>query len=273
MIGKSGMLGANRKKGWSVSTASYVRSLNILSQDPLPRGIAFKHDGTRMYVVGRFGVEINEYSLSTPWDVSSASYVRRTSIQPDVTAPLGLAFKTDGTKAYVVDLEGDDVSEYSLSTAWDISTASYAQSFSVASQDTSPSGLSFKSDGAKMYVTGFVGENVYEYSLSTAWDISTASYAQSFSVASQETTPNSVAFKANGLSMYVMGSDNANVNEYSLSTAWDISTASYAQAFSVASQDATPAGLTFKTDGTRMYVTGSENPPSTFASVFEYSLA
>jgi hypothetical protein len=35
---------------------------------------------------------------------------------------------------------GDDVNEYDLSTAWDISTASYLQNFSVIAQETSPQG-------------------------------------------------------------------------------------------------------------------------------------
>jgi len=62
-------------------------------------------------------------------------------------------------------------------------------SFSVAAQDTSPNGLFFKPDGTKMYVVGQVGDDVNEYDLSSAWDISTASYLQNFSVVAQETGP------------------------------------------------------------------------------------
>jgi hypothetical protein len=47
---------------------------------------------------------------------------------------------------------------------------------SVSSQDTSPYGLAFSSDGTKMYVTGNTNDTVYQYSLSTAWDVSTASF-------------------------------------------------------------------------------------------------
>jgi len=58
--------------------------------------------------------------------------------------------------------------------------------FSVAAQETNPSGMFFKPDGTKMYVIGFTGDDVNEYDLSTAWDITTASYLQNFSVAAQE---------------------------------------------------------------------------------------
>jgi hypothetical protein len=55
---------------------------------------------------------------------------------------------------YVIGSSGDDVNEYDLSTAWDISTASYLQNFSVGAQETTPSGIFFKPDGTKMYVIG-----------------------------------------------------------------------------------------------------------------------
>jgi DNA-binding beta-propeller fold protein YncE len=92
------------------------------------------------------------------------------------TSPEALFFKPDGAKMYVLGATGDDVNEYDLSIAWDISTASYVQNFSVASEELGPSGLFFKPDGSKMYITGFDGDDVNEYDLSAAWDVSTASF-------------------------------------------------------------------------------------------------
>jgi DNA-binding beta-propeller fold protein YncE len=104
---------------------------------------------------------------------------------------------------------GNDVNEYDLSSAWDVSTASYLQNFSVASQETAPSGLFFKPDGTKMYVIGLFQDSVYEYDLSSAWDVSTASFTYPttnyFSVAAQETIPQGVFFKPDGTKMYVIG--------------------------------------------------------------------
>ena len=142
---------------------------------------------------------------------------------------------------------------------WDLASASIPpyQKFSVAVQDTSPSGLFFKPDGTKMYVLGDSGNDVNEYNLSSAWDISTASYVQNFSVAVEETIPHSVFFKPDGTKMYVIGFVGDAVNEYNLSSAWDISTASYVQNFSVAAEEIQPTGLYFKPDGTQMFVTGT----------------
>ena len=150
---------------------------------------------------------------------------------------------------------------------WNISTATFAQSFSVSAQETTPTSVFFKPDGLKMYVLGFAGDDVNEYNLSTAWNISTATFLQVFSVAAQENNPRDVFFKPNGLKMYIVGIGGVEVNEYNLSTAWNVSTASYIRTFSVSTQEASPNGIFFKPDGTKMYVIGLNSD-----SVHEYEL-
>ncbi len=254
-------------EAWSLGAASYDGvSFSVAAQESAPRGISFKPDGTKMYVLGTTGDDVNEYDLSTAWDISTASYNQNFSVAGQETGPTGLFFKPDGTKMYICGASGDDVNEYDLSTAWDISTASFLQLFSVSAQDSIPASLFFKPDGTKMYVLGDAGNDINEYDLSTAWDISTASYLQNFSVASQETLLGGLFFKDDGTAVYVVGYNNGNVNEYNLSTAWDISTASFSQSFYVGGQQAVAFGLFFKPDGTQMFISGQ-----TPASIFSYS--
>jgi sugar lactone lactonase YvrE len=132
------------------------------------------------------------------------------------------------------------------------------QTFSVSAQDIAPRGLFFKPDGTKMYVTGSTGDDVNEYDLSTAWDISTASFLQLFSIAAQETLPNEVFFKPDGKKMYVTGSTGDDVNEYTLGTAWDVSTATFIQLFSISQQEMLVGGIFFKPDGKKMYIVGTD---------------
>jgi len=242
---------------WDISTADFRTRFSVAAQESTPAGLFFKPDGTKMYVVGIAGRYVNEYDLSTAWDVSSASYLQNFSVSAQNTSPQALFFKPDGTKMYVVGDTGDNIYEYDLSTAWDVSSASYLQNFSVSAQDTNPTGLSFKPDGTKMYVVGNSGDNIYEYDLSTAWDVSSASYLQNFSVSAQDTNLQALFFKPDGTKMYVLGAAGDDVNEYDLSTPWDVSSASYLQNFSVASQETIPTGLSFKPDGTKMYVLGA----------------
>jgi DNA-binding beta-propeller fold protein YncE len=93
-----------------------------------------------MFVVGDAGNEVNEYSLSTAFDVSTASYVTLKSVSAE-TSPSGMSFNNDGTKMFIIGYNSDHVSEYDLTTAFDINTASYAgnaERFSVYSQESYP---------------------------------------------------------------------------------------------------------------------------------------
>ena len=186
--------------GWDLSKAVFNGSPNpffdVNAQESLPRGLFFKPDGTKMYVIGTNSDAVHEYSLPNAWDFAGASYVQNFSVATEEDTPFDVSFKDDGTKMYVLGRTGVDINEYSLSAAWDISTASYVQNFSVSTEESVPNGLFFKPDGTKVYVIGQNGDDVNEYSLSTAWDISTASYVQNFSVSAQDTAPQNVFFSS-----------------------------------------------------------------------------
>jgi DNA-binding beta-propeller fold protein YncE len=249
----------NLSTAWQVGTASFVQLFSVVAQENSPQGISFKLDGTKMYIIGALGADVKEYNLSTAWDISTAVFLQSYSSAQE-TSPTGLFFRDDGLKMYLIGLGADEVNEYTLSTAWDISTAVYIQDFSVTTQETAPRGVFFKPDGTKMYVTGTTSRDVHEYNLSTAWDISTAVFLQFFDVAAQENAPEDLFFSDDGTKMYIIGNDSDVVYQYSLSTAWDISTASFTPAtteyFSVAAQDILPISVFFKPDGTKMYVVG-----------------
>lgn len=259
---------AGAKGGWDLATAVYSgTSFSVSTEDSSPTGLFFKEDGTRMYMVGTTVDNINEYSLSTAWNIATASYLRSFFVRPEDFLPQGVSFKEDGTKAYMIGANSRNVNEYDLSTAWNISTAVFLRSFSVSVQDSSPTDLYFKSGGTTLFVVGSTGDAVYEYSLSTAWNISTASFVRSTSVSGQDISPTGLFFRPNGAKMFIVGATGDAVYEYNLSTAWDISTRSFVQSFSVSGQDATPQSLFFKPDGTSMYVIGSSTD-----SVYAYNL-
>jgi sugar lactone lactonase YvrE len=191
-------------------------------------------------------------------NVLSASYDSVSfSVAGEETGPSDLFFSPDGLKMYIIGSIGDDVNEYNLSTPWVVSSAVYSTVFSVASQETVPTGLFFRADGTKMYIVGQTSDTVFQYTLSTPWSVATASYDSiSFSVATQEINPNGLWFKPNGLSMYVVGSTGDLVYQYTLSTAWNVSTATFLQSFSVSGQESIPNAVTFTGDGSRMFVMG-----------------
>jgi len=266
------LTGANVAVGYDLASASYDSvSLSISGQNQFPTGLFFKDDGTKVYMLGQNTVY--QYALSTAWDLSTASYESKSfDSGTQTTFSEAVSFKSDGTIMYVTSrsTSTDAIYQYTLSTAWDVSTASYASKFlDVASQEVNPRAAYFKPDGSKVYVAGTSNDTIYQYALSTAWDVSTGSFetGKSFSVSSQEGSPNSLYFSPNGDKVWIIGTVNQTVYQYSLSTAWDISTASYdSVSFSVSSQDTGPKELFFKSDGTKMYIVGDTND-----AIYQYS--
>jgi sugar lactone lactonase YvrE len=203
---------------------------SVSAQDTQPVGIAVGSNGSRMYVVGFNGDEVNEYSLSTAWKVSTASFTRRLSVAAQEGSPTGIFFSSDGGLMFLCGYNTDSVLSFSLSTPWDISTATASTSFSVSSKLTLPRALSFSPDGLKMFLAGGGSVNgIVRYALSVAWDITTSTHAEDFSMAAYDATPSGIAFNSNGTRMLVSGRGNNAIYEFSLATPWVVSTASLAK--------------------------------------------
>ena len=176
---------------FDVSTATFDDVVfSVSMQETTPTGMAFSNDGAKMFVVGDHGNDINEYTLSTPFDVSTADFVDSFSVSDEDTEPTGMAFSNDGAKMFVVGDHGNDINEYTLSTPFDVSTASYAgdaERFSVSEQDILPTGMAFSNDGLKMFVVGDYGNGINESTLSTPFDVSTATFVMSSSPSQNRT--------------------------------------------------------------------------------------
>lgn len=194
---------------WDVSTATFLQKK--ARQDA--RAVVFKPDGTRMFLATSSDF-VEEFSLSVAWDISTATFVRSLDVSVQSPGLSSVHFKPDGTQLYLADNVGDDIHEYSLSAAWNISTASYVQSFTVAAQDPQPQGIAFKPDGKVMYVCGSSNSRIYQYALATAWDVSTATYIQN--AKTFDFSSNSIAFKPDGTKFYIAGNGTNAILEHEI---------------------------------------------------------
>jgi DNA-binding beta-propeller fold protein YncE len=276
MLSARRVLAASSSAPWTLGNVAFVRALDISSDCPGAQGVAFNAGGTFLTVADFDNQKLKQFNVSPAWDLSS---VTAAAVERDLTglqgAPRGIAFSASEDRMYVVDDAADSVVEYTYSGA--VSTMSRTHftgtfggfsGFRVNSQDTSPGGIVFRTDGTRFYITGVSTGAIYEYNLSSAWDTSTASYSRSYSVTSQETAPRGVAFNPDGTRMLVVGSASDAVHEYSLSTAWNVTTASFVRSASIAAQDGNPRGLFVRSDGARMYITGIDGD-----SLYEYRLS
>jgi len=249
-------------EAYSLAGASYDNvSLDVSGQTILPLDVFFKPDGTKMFTTGTSGstYTINEYTLSTAYDISSASFTQSFSTASQETTPRAVWFKPDGTKMFLLGAAGDDVNEYTLSTAWSLTSVSFVDSFSVASQDTAPTGLTFSADGTEMYTLGLVQDDVIQYTLGTAWDVSTASYTRNLIITTVEPNPRDVQFNSDGTVMFISGKTNG-LHKYTLTTGYDISTATFNSSSTITpTSQPEPWGFFVKSDGTKVWVGDGTN--------------
>jgi DNA-binding beta-propeller fold protein YncE len=80
---------------------------------------------------------------------------------------------------YIVGYGSDRVHQYTLSTAWNLSTASYdSVSVDVSGQDGSPLGVFFDPNGVYMYMTGGDNDNIYQYATADVFSLTLPSSVQ-----------------------------------------------------------------------------------------------
>jgi len=228
--------------------------------ETLPTGIIFESGGSKMFVVGSTGDDVNEYTMQPRWCIGNAQFMDSFSVSGQETSPQSLAFSTDGTKMFILGLTGKDVTEYTLGTAFDVSTATYVDDLPV-DQGTNydkPRAIDFNSDGTKMRILWSDKDSVGEYVCSTGFDVSTCSYTSGGDddISGQEANALAMAFNSDGTKMFIGGFAGDDVNEYTLSTAYDVSTATFVDAFSISSHEGKITGLAFDTNGHRMFIVG-----------------
>ena len=176
-------------------------------------------------------------------------------------------FSPDGTKLFTLN-SAEVLTEYNLSTAWDIATAvASGATFDLSTQDSSMESFTFSEDGKALIAVGSNTDSLYQYSLSTGYSVATMSYAnKSFSVSGQDSIPVDVELVANGTRLFMLGSFNDRIYQYNLTSSADLDTISYASSFhNITSQDSIPRGIAVQPDGTKLYMVGANTD-----TVYEY---
>ena len=194
-------------------------------------------------------------------------------ISSDADGLRQINFKPDGTIMYVTNREKDTTSttdsviQYSLSTPFDINTATKTSSTPLTNIDK-PHAIKFKPDGKVMYVIDNAELSVRQYNLTTAWDTSTLQYDDDFNV-SDENQLRSLAFKTDGTKMYVTGNQTEVIQQFTLSTPWDVTTATKdsTQSSALTSKESNPRSIQFHSSGTIFYIGGNGSD-----SIHKYTL-
>lgn len=255
----------DKQGGYLISTSSIIHQYQAATAMPLVRspfiteltietaktGVTFSPDGTKMFISGSAQDTIQRFDLNEPWDTSTAYFVQASPVL-EGTVPADVFITNEGIDFFVIESGLDRLYRYQATTAYDLTTLTLISSVSVLTQEATPTASFFSPDGLNMYVLGSSSDRVHQYTLSTAWDITTAVIVRNFSVAADEAVPTGLYFTNDGLTMFICGTSGDDINKYVLSTAWDISTAILDSVSPVTALN--PTGLFFKPNGMRFFI-------------------
>ncbi len=197
---------------WDVASTTYVRELPKRESTADIRGMCLSVDGTKLYVYEYTGISegsvnaINEYTLSTPWNLSTALYIHQWEVDGDMWIN-GIFISTNGDKLYTATTYGspDKILEFTLSTPWDITSSESRIDFIQGEEsDGTIYSCMLSWDGLNMYIAGKEQGGSYDmvlqYGLSVAWDVATAEYL--FTIPPEESSVRHMFFNYNGDKFY-----------------------------------------------------------------------
>ncbi len=191
---------------WDISTLTYDSVfISIETHEPNPYGMFMSPDGTALYITGQFNDIVRQYTLSTPWDLSTAGLTYNFYAGSEGNSPSLISFNDDGTKFYIFNNSTFRLFQYSAGSAWSISGASYDSVNKAFAASEAQRGMAFNDDGTKLFLVYQSGDEVVEYSMSPAWDITTLSSVTTLGVNPPQGAPRGVRFKTDdGSKMYLL---------------------------------------------------------------------
>jgi len=258
--------------GFDIANASYdSKSLDVNAYESTARAVDISSDGLHLIVAGSFVDDLHYFTLSTAFDVSTATYVNK--IDPHGTTLVGCRFSSTGHKVFTCDANTYKVESFDLSTAYDLSTAgsgttSTALTTVSSNAQTGLFDFNFNNNGTKLFAMDRNAYKIHEYTLSTAWDITNLTYVDAYTYTAYS---ESFAFNGDGTKLFILNiSGNDKVELHNLSVAFDISTASISSplvSYDTFEQDNNSQGLCFGNSGQKMYIVGNDGNDT----IYQYS--
>ena len=293
-------------------------------------GIHFNDDGTKMFLLYQGGshgddhMYVNQYNLSTPYDISTGTYAGDSArcyldygdgTGSGTNRIFDLEFSSDGLKLFTVygsannvggaDLDG--IYRFDLTSAYDISTCSFAQTTTDLDSDdlqdgslagdrdgdtdakqqkrNRSHGINFNEDGTKVFISYKGTEadtsagRILEYNLSTPYDVTTLTLNTNAGIRIGSGTNNymTMTFGLNGKRIFMVDHNNLTVTQITIGSSFDLSSSSTTDGTvnlnTLTSSDVTqPRGIAFSASGLKMFITVDSSGRSS-EDVFEYDLA
>lgn len=261
---------------FDISTLSYDNiSTDISGQVIVPTSITFNNIGNKFYITSAGNTRIFEYELGTNFDLGNVTYNSvEKNISSEGPAPTSLKFNEDGTKLFTLDISADKIFKYNLSTAYNISTATYSGiSLDIKTQSSNPIELVFGNNGLKSYILDSTTNTIHQFDTSDPSSFNIAKITDngvSADLSSILNSPLGMQFNTTGNALFILDNGSKAVYEFSLSTPYTLSTLSYNNKFLDLSliPSSVISAMALNDIGTEMYIYGFNS-----GVIYQYTLS
>ena len=173
------VIGYDYIKEWYLSTpfdittaSSSGNSVDLQYSESVEHyGMYIKPDGLVFWIVGDTVDRIQVYTMSTPFDLGTASATYGsgfTSGTYSAQVLRDIVFKPDGTRYYLASSQFDEIHQFALSTNWSVPSRT-KDGYGIDGGQR-PTGIHLKPDGTMLYWTELYGDKVVAVPLTTPWD-------------------------------------------------------------------------------------------------------
>lgn len=236
-------------------------------------GMSARPDGTVFFAVANGSDTIYQFDLSSGWDLTTISDSGNSfglSSAGTVSAT-GIFVRPDGSQMFIADATGSEVWRYTIDTPWDVSSGSFTgvQTESLSEVPANQlQDIHFNPTGTKMYaLRGLTTRRVYQYTLSTPWDLTTLSYDSVFlNIDPQTSGARGITFTDDGKSIFVIDISADEIFQYDLPTPWELTSGAYTGNSLATSPNSTPTGVVMGNSNSTIFTIDLAQ------SVFQYSL-
>jgi sugar lactone lactonase YvrE len=105
---------------------------------------------------------------------AAPKFSARYDLSANDPAPSSIIFNDDGTSMYMTGRANPNVWEYSLTRGYDLTDVNALRTLNTLGEEPLPEGITFNNNGSKLYSIGSDTGSVWEYDLTTNYDLNTA---------------------------------------------------------------------------------------------------
>lgn len=191
-----------------------------------PKDIVISPDGLKMFILDADNNRILEYDMEEPDSLVDGNVTDSTftlDYSSAGTDGTGFDISPDGKNIIFVDATEEKVFLFTSTTAFTFEdgTANSGKEFDISAQSTDPQDAKWSADGLRFFVVDGSNENIFQFKMTTALDVDTASFTgDSFFTGNQDSAPFGMTLSADGFVLLIAGVTTDSIYEYDLSNAF-----------------------------------------------------